>query len=88
MFDERDEKWISWLKNYIVALFWIYVAASVVLCIMGWFDCFYIVGSPFVDGLIFLGGGLVFAFFHLTIGMLIIQFLDNVQFIRNNIKNK
>ena len=82
MFDERSDKWVRIFKGYTQVAFWVEIVASAVLCICGWADLIWITGSPFLDGLILLGGGIVIAYSNLVINMLMVQFLNNVQLIR------
>lgn len=86
MFDERSEKCINIYKGYTIVMFWLYVVAAVVLCIVGWCDCIWITDSAFLDGLILLAGGLFIAFAHLVVNMVIIQLLTNIQIIREKIE--
>lgn len=82
MFDEKSDIWLNIYKGYIQVMFWLYAVAGVVLCILGWCDCIWITDSLFLDGLILLASGAFMAFTHLLFNMLILQFLMNVQSIR------
>ena len=84
-FDERSDKWISIFQKYTQVAFWVEIVASAVLCICGWTDLIWITGSPFLDGLILLGGGIVIAYSNLVINMLMVQFLNIVQLIRKKL---
>jgi hypothetical protein len=86
MFDERSEKCMNIYKGYTKVMFWLYVVAASVLCIVAWCDCIYITDSAFLDGLILLTGGLFVAFTHFVVNMLLIQLLTNVQIIREKIE--
>lgn len=85
MFDETSKKWIERFKTFVLTMFWLYLAAAVVLCICGWSDCFWITDTAFMDGIIFLAGGTLIAFGHLLLGMVIVQLLNNIQIIREKI---
>ena len=88
MFNEKDGKWIGYYKTYTIVMFWLYAAAAVVVCILGWTEVFWWTASAFLDGLICLAGGLLIAFGQLVVNMLIIQFLNNVQTIRETVTNQ
>lgn len=88
MFNENDGKWIGYYKTYTIVMFWLYAAAAVVMCILGWTEVFWWTASAFLDGLICLAGGLLLGFVQLVCNMLIIQLLNNVQTIRETITSR
>ena len=88
MFNENSGKWIGLYKGFTIVMFWLYVAAAVVMCILGWTDVLWWTDSAFLDGLICLVGGLLVAFGQLVVNMLIIQLLNNVQIIRKKLVNQ
>lgn len=86
MFNEKSNQWIKIFKGYTKVMFWICIVAAVILCILGWCDCFWITNSIFIDGLILLACGVFAAFAQLVVNMLIIQYLNNVQVIREKVE--
>ena len=88
MFDERSEKWIKIYKNITVIMFWLYVAAGVAMFFMGLDGWFGWLDDGFLDGLIGLAAGVGVGYITLVVNMLVIQFLNNVQIIREKIENK
>ena len=88
MFNENDGKWIRFYKIYTIALFWIYVVATIVMFILNVSWVFWIVDGGFVDALIILVGGFLVSFGHLIGNMLIIQLLNNIQTIRETVTNQ
>ena len=86
MFNEKGNRWLKLFKIYTIVMFWIYVAGAVVMCICGWSDVLWWI-SPFLDGIICLTGGSLVAAAHLISNMLIMQFLNNVQIIRERVEN-
>ena len=79
MFDERSGKWIKIYKGLTIALFWLFIAFGILAGIEygGFFG--FILGA--------LAGGFV-GFIQLVINMLIIQFFNNVQIIREKIESR
>ena len=86
MYDERDEKWIRIYRTYIIIMFWVYVLAAAVCCICGWCRVFWWTNSFFMDGILCLFGGLITAYAHLVCNMVILNFLANVQAIREKVE--
>ncbi|MBO5122357.1 MAG: hypothetical protein J6J01_05255 [Oscillospiraceae bacterium] len=86
MFNEKSNQWIKIFKGYTKVMFWICIVVAVVLCILGWCDWFWLTGSVFIDGLILLACGVFAAFVQLVVNMLIIQYLNNVQVIREKVE--
>ena len=86
MFDERSEKWIKFFKGYAVTMFWLWVAAGVIMCFVGWDGGLWLIDAGFIDGIICLAGGFIVAYVQLAVNMLIIQFFNNVQIIREKIE--
>ncbi len=87
MFDERNEKWIGIYRKYIIIMFWVYVLAAIVTCICGWCWVFWMTDSPFLDGIICLALGLLAAYIHLVCNMVILNFVANVQAIREVVED-
>lgn len=85
MFNENDGKWIGYYKTYTIVMFWLYVVATIVMCILDWTWVIWIIDGGFLDTLIILVSGFLVAGGHLICNMLIIQFLNNVQTIREHI---
>ncbi len=91
MFDERSEKWIKIYKGITVTLFWIYIIFGVIAGIGDSSTGFLDIGiggddDGFFDFIVWvLASGFV-GFFQLVANMLIIQFLNNVQIIREKIE--
>lgn len=87
MFDETSSAWINIFKIYTKIAFWLHVAIAVILCFFIWDGTYFysLTDSYFIDGVIILLGGLLFAFVHLVVNMLLIQFLNNVQVIRERV---
>ena len=86
-FDEKSSKWIRIFKGVIIAEFWLMIAAAVVLCFVGWSGELYWTDSEFFDGILALAAGCVGAVISLVPNMLIIQFLNNVQVIREKVES-
>ena len=87
MFDERSEKWIKIYKNITVLMFWLYVAAGVILFFMGLSGEIDLLDGGFIDGLLGLAAGVGVGYITLVVNMLVIQLLNNVQIIREKIEN-
>ena len=85
MFNENDCKWIRYYKTFTIIMFWLFIAATAVMAILGWCGEFWIIDAGFLDGIVFLASGLVVAYGHLICNMLIIQLLNNVQVIREKL---
>jgi len=83
--ERKNRIWITIFGKMAGIVTAIFVIASVILCIVAWCEEIYITDSPFLDGLIFLVGGFFVAFGHFVCSMLIVQFLDNVQTIREKL---
>ena len=88
LFDEKSKMWITILKNYTIMMYWIYIIAAVVMTIGGWCGWYWWIDGGFLDGIICLAGGVFMAYAQLVVNMLLIQFLNNVQIIREKIENK
>ena len=87
MFDERSEKWIRIYKNITVIMFWLYVAAGVIMFFLGLSGDIDLLDGGFFDGLMGLAAGVICGYIHLVVNMLVIQFLNNVQVIREKLEN-
>lgn len=81
MFNERSGKWIKIYKGLTIALFWLFIAFGILAGIEYSYDEF----MGFISGA--LAGGFV-GFIQLVINMLIIQFFNNVQIIREKIESR
>lgn len=90
LFNERSSQWIKIYKYIVVALFWIYIFIATLFGIgdaSATFMDFDIGGDDgFLDFILWviIGGGA--AFIQLVVNMLVIQFLNNVQLIREKIE--
>ena len=87
MFDERSGKWIKILKGHAQVMFWLYMLAGVIMCFVGWSGELDWVDEGFLDGVICLAGCALVAYAQLVVKMLVIQFLNNVQIIREKVEN-
>ena len=92
MFDEKSEKWIRIYKKITIAAFWCWSVFGILAAIDNWFiwevfDIF-LFGGEFWGGVLLLLCGFGIGFGQLVINMLVIQFLNNVQLIREKIENK
>lgn len=87
MFDEREGKWINIFKKYTQVMFWLCIVAAVYMCLVGWAGSLWWTGVDFLDGIICLAGGVFIAFAQLVVNVLIIQFLNNVQVMREKVEN-
>lgn len=93
MFDERSEKWIRIYKGITVAAFWIYIIFGV---IAGIGDCsaeYLDIGiggddDGFLDFIVWVLAGGIVGYVQLVANMLVIQFLNNVQTIREAVTNQ
>ena len=85
-FDEKSRVWIDWFKTGTKLVFWMDIAAAIVLCIAAWFGVELLIGAPFWDGLLLLVIGVFVAFAQLVCNMLIMQLLNNVQVIREKME--
>lgn len=88
MFNENDGKWIGYYKTYTIVMFWLYVVATIVMCILDWTWVIWIIDGGFLDTLIILVSGFLVAGGHLIGNMLIIQLLNNIQTIRETVANR
>ena len=88
MFDEKDPKWIIIYRGFTKVIFWLYVIATVMMFFAGWSGAFWWTDSEILDGLICLVSGGFAAFIHLMANMLIIQFLSNIQLIREKLEKQ
>ena len=86
MFDEKSPKWIRIYTSYTKVLFWLYIIAGAMMCLAGWSGELDLIDEGFIDGLVGMAGFGLIAFVHLTVNMLIIQFLNNVQLIREKLE--
>ena len=89
MFDEKNGKWIKIYKKITVVLFWLFVALGVFAFFDNWlggefFNSNYF--GYFLDGILLLAVFICVGYVQLVSNMLIIQFLNNVQIIREKIE--
>ena len=92
MFDERSGKWIYFYRGLTIALFWLFIAFGILAGIgdfSGEFLDIDIGGDTFFwDFIVWvLACGFV-GFIQLVTNMLIIQFFNNVQIIREKIESR
>ena len=83
MFDEKSEKWIQIYKYVTIALFFICIAIGILLGLLP----FYITGSFFLDLVLWAVIGAIVGYIQLTANMLLIQFFNNVQIIREHVES-
>lgn len=81
LFDEKSGRWIKNLKAFTMLMFWLYIAAGVILFLAE-------VSESAGIGLVCLLVGVLLAFVQLVLNMLIIQLLNNVQTIREKLEQK
>lgn len=87
MFDETSNKCLRIYKGYTMITFGLLIVVAVICSIQGFTDNMWIVDeTPLIDGLLILIVGIFAACAHLVINMLILQFLNNVQIIREKIE--
>lgn len=86
LLNEKSQLCIAIYKGFTKAMFFLYLLVAFFFCILAWSSNVFLTGSPFLDGIIFLVGGLIIAVVHAVVNMLIIQFLNNVQIIRKKIE--
>lgn len=87
VFDEKSNKCLKIYKGYIMITFWLLMVVTVICSIQGFTENMFIVdATPLIDGLLILIVGIFAACAHLVINMLILQFLNNVQIIREKIE--
>ena len=88
-FDEKSNKWILTFKSWVKLIFWLEIIASV---IFGFLDGIaeefigYELGVLAIPIWILIG--ISVAFFNKTVNMLILQFLSNINTIRENLDKK
>lgn len=93
MFGEKSEKWIKIYRGLTIALFWLYIAFGILAGIGDSSAEFLDIGiggddDGFLDFIVWvLAGGFV-GFIQLATNMLIVQFFNNVQIIREKIESK
>ncbi len=98
MFNEKSGKWIRIFKIYTKVMFWLCISVAVVCCLSRWADGiwnitarwypgFWYTGESVIDGLICLVGGGILAFAQLVVNMLILQYLNNIQIIREKVES-
>lgn len=93
MFDERSGKWIKIYRGLTIALFWLFIAFGILAGIGDSSSAFLDIGiggddDGFLDFIVWvLAGGFV-GFIQLVTNMLIIQFFNNVQIIREKIESR
>lgn len=90
MFNEKSEKWIKIYKTISIVVFWCWVAVGVFaaydnIAIGNIFDIY--IGGYFLPSVVLVLCGIALGYIQLVVSMLIIQFLNNVQTIREKIEN-
>lgn len=90
MFNEKSEKWIKIYKTITIVAFWCWVAVGAYAAYDNYFvgNIFDIyIGNYFLSSVILVLCGLAVGYAQLVVSMLVIQFLNNVQIIREKIEN-
>ena len=87
MFNEKSDVWLKILRYLAVFMFGIEAIGAAVLGICGLLEVFYLTDSAFLDGMILAILGYIVAFGHLIANMLVLQFLNNVNEIRQSLVN-
>ncbi len=87
MFNEKSSIWIKIYKTITLIIFWLYVLAGVVMFFMGLDGSLWWIDGGIIDGIIGLAGSFIAGYITLVVNMLIIQFLNNVQLIREKLEN-
>ena len=87
MFNEKSSIWIKIYKTITLIIFWLYVLAGVVMFLMGLEGSLWWIDGGIIDGIIGLAGSFIAGYITLVVNMLIIQFLNNVQLIREKLEN-
>ena len=87
MFNEKSSIWIKIYKTITLIIFWLYVLAGVVMFLMGLDGSLWWIDGGIIDGIIGLAGSFIAGYITLVVNMLIIQFLNNVQLIREKLEN-
>ena len=87
-FDEKSPVWIKAFKIYSIILFFTLLVASLALGVLGLFSILTLTGIPFLDGIVFLAIGLEASFIELICNMLIVQFFNNINIIREKIEKQ
>ena len=88
MFDEKSTKWLSIYKVYIIVSCWVLLLGGVLLGIL---DVTTVVDIIYEDGLdlvLWPVVGALDAFVQLVCGMLVLNFLNDVQIIREKIEKQ
>ena len=89
-FNEKGKKWLSSFKIWIIIIFWFEIIASGIFGFLDSLDGLTVIGYEleFLALPIWILIGVAVALFNKTINMLILQFLNNVNLIRENLENK
>ena len=87
MFNEKSSIWIKIYKTITLIIFWLYVLAGVVMFLMGLDGSLWWIDGGIIDGIIGLAVSFIAGYITLVVNMLIIQFLNNVQLIREKLEN-
>ena len=88
MFNEKSAKWIKIYKIFVIVSFFVLLLGGVLLGIL---DVTCVVDIMYDDGIdlvIWTLSGVITAFLELVCGMLILNFLNNVQIIREKIEKQ
>ena len=87
MFNEKSDVWIKILRYFAVFIFGIEAIGAAVLGISGLTEAICLTDFAFLDGMILAVLGYIVAFGHLVANMLVLQFLNNVNAIRQSLVN-
>ena len=90
MFDERSEKWIKYFKTVTIIAFWFWIVFGGWAAFDNCWNCdvfdIYIADGWFIGSALLFLGSFAIGFTQLVTNMLIIQFLSNVQIIREKLE--
>ena len=85
MFDETSGTWIKIYKVVTIVLFWLFMVGAVIAGIMSIANARY--DSDVIYGIITAIGIALVGFIQLVTNMLVVQFLNNVQTIRETLES-
>ena len=89
MFDEKSSRWIRIYRLVAITVSWIFVISGLVSAYCCWyFDGIFGIGDSWFVIVSLAICGFVVGYIHLVINMLVIQFLNNVQIIRQKIEKE
>lgn len=87
MFNEKSEIWIKIFRYYTVFIFGLEAICAAVLGICGLTETICITDLVLIDALFLAFCGYLVTFVHLVTNMLTVQFLNNVNEIRQSLAN-